>query len=414
MIHKNDSIRKIGQMPWGYTEGFFVALAILFAGSVLETIRPLKTNTFAYPVNIFVGLFIVTLIVISYNQIRKWKFVAWLASVPGSISAIGLFGVLTLSMAFIPQSPNAGSGFIHHLVSTWLYVLAVFFMLWSLGVVTLRRILRIRRKSDLGFVSAHLGLWIILFAGTMGAPDVLQFRMQLKLNEPTKYGFDDKYRLYDMPFKVTLNDFTMEEFRPQISMVDITTGSVVTYNGKPATFEISDTSVTKLMGFEVRLKTFYPMAYRDSFAYHASTDTLSVPAALIEVSHNGETRTGWMSSGNSTRNPEVFRLNQSIVLAMHLPEAKTFKSNITIQASDGSTKNGVVNVNAPIDFEGWKIYQTGYDENLGRWSQYSVIELIRDPWLPVVYTGCFLLIGGAFYMIFSKKKTQVPDEEPAA
>ena len=66
-----------------------------------------------------------------------------------------------------------------------LRVLAVFFMLWSLGVVTLRRILRIRRKSDLGFVSAHLGLWIILFAGTMGAPDVLQFRMQLKLNEPT-------------------------------------------------------------------------------------------------------------------------------------------------------------------------------------------------------------------------------------
>ena len=46
------------------------------------------------------------------------------------------------------------------------------------------------------------------------------------------------------------------------------------------------------------------------------------------------------------------------------------------------------------------MYQLSYDEKFGKWSKLSVIELVRDPWLPVVYTGIFMMIIGAVYLIF--------------
>ena len=46
-----------------------------------------------------------------------------------------------------------------------------------------------------------------------------------------------------------------------------------------------------------------------------------------------------------------------------------------------------IQVNHPITVNGWKIYQTSYDEKLGRWSETSIVELVLDPWLPMVYAG---------------------------
>jgi len=63
-------------------------------------------------------------------------------------------------------------------------------------------------------------------------------------------------------------------------------------------------------------------------------------------------------------------------------------------------------VNKPFKVDDWKIYQLSYDSNLGRWSDVSVIELIRDPWLPVVYTGIFLMLAGSVYMFWMGTKKQ--------
>jgi len=58
-------------------------------------------------------------------------------------------------------------------------------------------------------------------------------------------------------------------------------------------------------------------------------------------------------------------------------------------------------VNNPYKFKGWTIYQSGYDEQMGKWSEISIIRLVRDPWLPVVYTGIFMLLAGALLMLWT-------------
>lgn len=49
-------------------------------------------------------------------------------------------------------------------------------------------------------------------------------------------------------------------------------------------------------------------------------------------------------------------------------------------------------VNHPCRHDGWDIYQSDYDMEGQR---FSVLKVVRDPWLPVVYTGMLLLVIGA-------------------
>jgi cytochrome c biogenesis protein ResB len=63
-----------------------------------------------------------------------------------------------------------------------------------------------------------------------------------------------------------------------------------------------------------------------------------------------------------------------------------------------------IEVNHPFTIDGWKIYQLNYDTSRGKWSEISVLELVKDPWLPAVYTGIFMLAVGAVCMIFTANR----------
>ena len=79
---------------------------------------------------------------------------------------------------------------------------------------------------------------------------------------------------------------------------------------------------------------------------------------------------------------------------------KRFASDISVNTDDGETFNGTVEVNKPLKVNGWKIYQYGYDVQRGPESPYSVFMLVRDPWLPAVYLGIFLMLAGALCLMF--------------
>lgn len=74
---------------------------------------------------------------------------------------------------------------------------------------------------------------------------------------------------------------------------------------------------------------------------------------------------------------------------------KRFASEIQIQTKSGRSIEVVVDVNKPYEVDGWKIYQYGYDTQMGALSQVSILELVSDPWLPFVYTGIYLMLAGA-------------------
>ena len=84
---------------------------------------------------------------------------------------------------------------------------------------------------------------------------------------------------------------------------------------------------------------------------------------------------------------------------------KRFASDITVYTEDGKSVRGTVEVNKPLKVNGWKIYQYGYDVNYGTESPYSVLQLVRDPWILWVYIGIFMMIAGALcLMLFMAPK----------
>ena len=75
--------------------------------------------------------------------------------------------------------------------------------------------------------------------------------------------------------------------------------------------------------------------------------------------------------------------------------ALSFLSDVTVRTRSGISVRDTIRVNKPLYVGGWKIYQYSYDEARGDLSEYSVFELVHDPWLPFVYCGIFMMLAGA-------------------
>ena len=87
-------------------------------------------------------------------------------------------------------------------------------------------------------------------------------------------------------------------------------------------------------------------------------------------------------------------------------QPKRYASEIVVRTKSGDVKHAIVDANKPVRINGWKIYQYGYDTQKGAQSQMSILELVRDPWLPAVYTGIYLMLFGALLMFMRKGRKE--------
>ena len=104
--------------------------------------------------------------------------------------------------------------------------------------------------------------------------------------------------------------------------------------------------------------------------------------------------------------PLAIELKQFIMETYDDGSPKRFASEIQILTKSGKKIQATVDVNKPIEVDGWKIYQYGYDTQMGAMSQYSILELVSDPWLPLVYTGIYMMLAGAVCMFLKGKKVK--------
>ena len=96
--------------------------------------------------------------------------------------------------------------------------------------------------------------------------------------------------------------------------------------------------------------------------------------------------------------PIAIELKEFIMETYDDGSPRRFASNIQILTKTGKNIQTTVEVNKPVEVDGWKIYQYGYDTQMGAMSQTSILELVSDPWLPLVYTGIYMMLAGAVCM----------------
>jgi ABC-type transport system involved in cytochrome c biogenesis permease subunit len=96
--------------------------------------------------------------------------------------------------------------------------------------------------------------------------------------------------------------------------------------------------------------------------------------------------------------PIAIELKKFIMETFENGKPKRFASEIQILTKTGKNIETTIDVNKPFEVDGWKIYQYGYDTQMGAESQISILELVSDPWLPWVYAGFYMMLAGAIVM----------------
>ena len=107
--------------------------------------------------------------------------------------------------------------------------------------------------------------------------------------------------------------------------------------------------------------------------------------------------------------PLAIELKRFIMETYDNGSPRRYASEIQVLTKSGKNIMATIDVNKPIEVDGWKIYQYGYDTQMGPMSQTSILELISDPWLPAVYIGIYLMLASAVCMLLSglRRKTSV-------
>jgi len=390
--------KTIWSFPWGYGESFAIAIGLFLAGTGIQFISGIVIPLPSWPRNVILLLSFVIVLFFIQRFASKNPIIHWLSSVPAAISAIALFTMLSLLMGFIHQDVHApADALFANIKFSWMYLFAQVYILTTLGLTTIRRFSL--RRRNIGFLLNHLGIWLVLAAASFGAGDIERYTLQVQKGNIQWIGEDEFGNTHELPVAIALHDFTIDFYPPQAGIWDNEQNILLK---KPSFSLDSKDSVYEWKEFSFHISQVSSSAYKMGETYREVAAPGAVQAAFVEVSaENKSSNKGWISTASPLQEPSLLKLSESYELVMKPPKPRLFKSDITVYTEQGSEVSTSVVVNQPITVDGWKIYQYGYDETMGKYSDISIFELVRDPWLPAIYSGLVLLIGGAVCMFIN-------------
>lgn len=392
------SQRPVWKFPWGYTEGFAIAVGLLFSGAAIQLATRSYIPLPAQPFNLIaLPLFIALLISVQLHGKRN-PLVIWLSSIPASVSSIALLIFLAILMGLIRQDETApASLLLLNIKHSWMYLLAQVYILTTLGLTIIRRFSL--KLKNAGFMLNHLGLWILLAGAAFGSGDIERYTMRVEKDKVEWIGIDRSGKLHELPVAIYLEDFTVEYYPPQAGIWSESKQKLL----KSPAFSLNRAdTVFKWESFDFEIKQVLRNAWLMGDTFREAPIPGAVHAAQICIrTNNSAERCGWISSASSLQKPFSMAIDDDLELVMKPPKARLYQSDVVVYTKAGSEVSSSITVNQPLSVDGWKIYQFGYDESMGQWSNSSVFELVLDPWLSVIYAGLCLLLCGAVIMFIT-------------
>ncbi len=444
-------------LPWGYREGFAFPIGILCLGFLSHFLfGVIPEAAWGYPLNIIGGGVFLLLSLVVGLLAKKYAMARFFSTHYAAVGGMSVWGMLLIIMGLTRQiSPeqiaaHGVTGWIHaigwsHILSTRYFLYLYLYVLWTLGCATVywtvknikwRRKrassekindtsvvptrhanstgLQIARKCS--FLLNHVGLYIALWAGLLGAHQIE--KLQLQAEKGAEYPEwrahrQGKTQLMDMDFAIGLSQFTLEEYPPKLMLIDSAGHTLPTerpwhysVESCPATTQYGDW----IINVEEHLPYSAPVVSKDSLHYVAYGSKGGVQSLRITAQHRGlgKVVNGWVSAGSYIIPHRALELEPNRTLVMPELEPKQYRSEVFLIAKDGTKTEATISVNHPLVFKDWYIYQLDYDHEKGRWSDTSVFELVRDPWLPVVYLGLVMMMLGALALFIIPQRSALP------
>ena len=419
--------------PWTFKEGIAVAIGLISAGFLLQlSIGPVHWAYMSSPVNVILLVVYICLLILVYALRKKVYAFQWAMGYTAAVPALVVCAVATMIYGITNWSGT---------LSCWPFVLIYIWITVILGLTSIHRIVHFK-WGNIPFLLNHLGLFIAIVSATLGSADMRRLRMEVKPDMAEWRAFDvESKKIVELPIAIQLNRFTLDEYPAKLLLadvkgikwgeadedalggryiLDITADSTiyVAENINPEGIIIEDTTYLPsgmIDNWDIKVEKYYEYCAcpaSDTVDYVQYGDIGATTAALVRatdtISH--EVAKGWISNGSFMFRGSTLRLNDHQFLMMPEREPRKYVSDVEIYTESGKHEHGIIEVNKPYDIEGWKIYQLSYDGRKGRWSDISILELVKDPWLPFVYTGIYMLIAGAVWMFVTAGKRKEEEQ----
>lgn len=376
--------------------------AVLFsAGTALQFIVGSLTPSFlAYPWGIVLAVNYIYVLVFLYCQADKWKWVKSWYDRPACIVSLASLLVLSLLFGLVRQDASTDGlwgmlGFTE-MTSSWIFNFFLVHFMTVMGLKSIDDLWHWKKHSPTVTVF-HVAVFVVLVSGIFGSGDKIRVKVVATIGNPVQFGVSDDKQRVELPFMLRLTDFTLEEYPPRIHRVSENLLS------KEFVVVEEENNEGLLGSWQVECLEYLDMAGRlhlDS-AYVAMQHVGATTAVYIKAFHQ-ETHQmveGWVSCGSHIFDGSVLDLPDGSALVMPRREVKKYLSSVELVTNEGK-KEMEIAVNHPATVGSWKVYQSGYDSDRGRWSTLSVLECVKDAWYMPVCVALWLTLAVGIWMLF--------------
>lgn len=402
---------------WKMKEGFVFGAGLILVGLALQfSVGPIHWSDFAFPINLIFLIVFLLILVLAYWLRRRVRLFSFLltaeAAVPTLIYAAALTVVMGLTRQVSAHERAIDPIGLTQMLSFWPFVLVYLLLASIVGLITLRQILHFRLR-ELPSLLSHVGLFLVIVTATLGSADMERVKLTATTDMP-EWRATHEQGFVELPLAIQLEKFTIDEYPPKLLIINSQTGKSVPAKNPEIALIDKHFREGNILKWRIRVLKNLPLAApvvtSDTTKYVEWQSSGAVTALLVEAQRMKDGRAvgpptvGWVTCGSYLFPFQELKLTKQLSLVMARREPERYASRIHVYTESQKNIVATVEVNKPVSVDGWRIYQLSYDEAMGRWSETSTFELVKDPWLPAVYVGIYLLLAGAILTFIVSQK----------
>ncbi|WP_297175823.1 cytochrome c biogenesis protein ResB [uncultured Porphyromonas sp.] len=402
---------------WKMKEGFVFGAGLILVGLALQfSVGPIHWSDFAFPINLIFLIVFLLILVLAYWLRRRVRLFSFLltaeAAVPTLIYAAALTVVMGLTRQVSAHERAIDPIGLTQMLSFWPFVLVYLLLATIVGLITLRQILHFRLR-ELPSLLSHVGLFLVIVTATLGSADMERVKLTATTDMP-EWRATHEQGFVELPLAIQLEKFTIDEYPPKLLIINSQTGKSVPAKNPEIALIDKHFREGNILKWRIRVLKNLPLAApvvtSDTTKYVEWQSSGAVTALLVEAQRMKDGRAvgpptvGWVTCGSYLFPFQELKLTKQLSLVMARREPERYASRIHVYTESQKNIVATVEVNKPVSVDGWRIYQLSYDEAMGRWSETSTFELVKDPWLPAVYVGIYMLLAGAILTFIVSQK----------
>lgn len=403
---------------WGYAQASTVAIMLIGAGATVQARFPSVEVDLPRGWVGWATLFgPLAAIGAARRLFPQHSILAGIGGVPMAVLSVLSMAILSVPGAIWPQGAQAPDwahrlGF-DHVFTSFPMAAAIALVLANLASSTARRLF-LWRVAEVRFVLLHAGLMVAIGAALVGGSQLERVRVPLEEGAAeSRVGVLDGRR-YELPFGIRLRGFRLETFPPTFALASAPEDPKENWRVAPGAELLGPGTVEELGGYRIEVLDYIARAGVVAGIPRPFSQDGAGPAVRVRVGREGvPPMEAWLHAATTFGEELFVQLAPDRVLLLAVPRPRKFESLVTLRSADGTTREAMLEVNAPVSIDGWKLYQLDYDESQGAASRVSVIEAIRDPAYPLVLFGCMMTLLGVLWFFWDAAKSVALRNEDA-